>query len=231
MPTDNQNNWIHFRADLDQLQQFPEEEPYNKAGGWDKLESRLNKNFSRRRKILSWAAAAAILLFAGIGGLYLLTPSRNFTGVAAGKQNPDVSVRETPTPAFNDTLRIHSNALGGHGGSPHPASYSKPKTRHTKPSPTSPSITILTPPANAQPVPIFSREPIADTLNLVALIHPTVPIRRLKVIHNNRLNSVIYKPELSIGDAGLHRSGTAGYLQFGRNLSDNIIQLKLPSIN
>jgi hypothetical protein len=54
---------------------------------------------------------------------------------------------------------------------------------------------------------------------------------KLKVIHNNRLNSVIYKPELSVSNAPTAFPPSSGNLRFSRNASDNIIQIKLSLTN
>ena len=75
-----------------------------------------------------------------------------------------------------------------------------------------------------------SSAPATSILPGEVAVAPKKPVK-LKVVHNNQLNSVIYKQELSVTNASTPMPSSSGNLRFSRNASDNIIQIKLSLTN
>jgi len=229
MQTDNQNNWEALRLQLEQSDRFPGEAPFDKAAAWDQLNSRLKPQSSRRRPILYWVAAAVLLFIAGIGWLQTRPTANPKQGKIITRRLP---APIAPAPDFPTGTNHTASSIATEPVKPLATNNEiPPKQQHrkTRPTPLSIDSIALTPPAIAAPsitLPLLFPDSAAPAF----AIKPAT-VRKLKTIHNNRLNSILYKPELSVGDAGNFAPSPSAYFHFGRNESDNILQIKLPSNN
>jgi hypothetical protein len=229
MEADNQNSWNALRHNLDELSEIPGEPAFNTNAAWNKLNGRLVNKPLHRKPAFYWAAAAMLLLLLTAGWLTLQKPSE--TNLAKNKQTvqplhkaeasgaPLISSRPSITDKQkNDVQQIVKTIRKTNQGI---------RKETSKPMVTDTSTYIQVQTTPALPTDALVSTSIEDSLILVE----AAPVKKLKVIHNNQLNSVIYKPELSVSNAPVSNFPSSGHIRFSRNSSDNILQIKLSLTN
>ena len=231
METDNQNKWNNLRSNLDRLTEIPGEQKFDTEAAWNKLGGRLEKKPIHRKPVFYWAAAASLFIMVSVA----LYESNNRGEKKLVNNSTDNGLPNTTVHPDSELVNLNAQAAR------QPSTpIEKPITRQAKqkkivqasrksPSiPVDSALTVVTiqPGLNSADSSVLAVSVVADSPALVK----TKPVK-LRVIHNNQLNSVIYKPELSVSNAPTTFPSSSGNLRFSRNASDNIIQIKLSLTN
>ena len=227
---DNQNSWDGIRSELDRLEQIPGEPAFNSNRAWTKLSLRLEKKPIHRKPLFYWLAAAILLLVFSVAVFTSTEPGPS--GVVRIQPKKTIPITRLPDTTvlneFADEAKKPYNPAARLTKKP---ARRKPTLEHIEKSEVkndiSPSVSIAAQPQVQIQVPPSSIESMSTDTAAVAQSKPP----KLKVIHNNRLNSVIYKPELSVSNAPTGFPSSSGQFRFSRNASDNIVQIKLSLTN
>ncbi|HSB92103.1 MAG TPA: hypothetical protein VLC28_03260 [Flavitalea sp.] len=229
MEVNNQNSWNSFREKLQQATELPGENPFNADAAWVKLSERLEKKPVHRKRVYYWAAAATVLLLLTVVALNekrnQVTPAGTSIALVPSQQKPKSSWGTEPvTPLITSAGAKPGNVIV------------KTKARKKVPVNIQPEK-----PATSQTTVILSDSTKDPELlvNEGTSASPAIPgialqinqPKKLHVVHNNELNSVLYKPELSVTNAPVIPLPSTGHIRFSRNASDNILQIKLSLTN
>lgn len=215
---------------LDQLDQIPGEPAFNTNAAWNKLSSRLENKPIHRKPVFFWAAAAIIILLCSIGLFKMYKPGGNELAGTPAKLEPTIILPSNPSNLKINDVKLKANSQQVYYPVRKPRKgHTVLKTRGKIIIPDSSSAIIKNKEVN-----ITIQDPgLTITPNAVdtPVIAQSSPVRRLKVVHNNNLNSVIYKPEKSLSNISNFYSSSADQIRFSRNASDNIVQIKLSLTN
>jgi hypothetical protein len=231
MEADNQNRWNSLQSKLERLTEIPGEPAFDTNAAWGKLSERLEKKAMHRKPVFYWAAAAFLLLIFSVTLYQFRQPAENKL-----VNNSTRNVRSS------SNLRSNAEFKDLHAGlakesiqpeqkitTPQKKTNSSFRTANKLSHKTVSSVltTVINEPESK---PGDSAAVAASSLSDTLAIVKVSPVK-LKVIHNNRLNSVLYKQELSVSNAPTAFPPSSGNLRFSRNASDNIIQIKLSLTN
>jgi len=230
MEADNQNSWGKIRRDLDQLNEVPGEVAFDTNAVWNKLSDRLEGK-DKRKPAFYWAAAAILLLLFSAGWFILQKPNEKKLVHSPSKINPSIKFLPSGTTVAkpNDNKSEETMVFYPQVNSSTKTSTFVPAKKKKRVPAESPSLVAIN--SQAEPkieIPVDSITSLPP--QSLALVQ-SPPLKKLKVIHNNQLNSVIYKPELSISNTSSIYPPSPGNIRFSRNASDNIFQIKLSSTN
>src|SRR6478609_2801596 len=218
MEADNQNSWGKIRSDLDQLNEVPGEVAFDTNAAWNKLSDRLEGK-DKRKPAFYWAAAAILLLLFSAGWFILQKPNEKKLVHSPSKINPTnkllppgTSVLKSKDIKTNENIVVYQQV-----NSSTKSSTSVPAKKKKRVPVETPSLVTT----NSQEEPKIEI-PVDSITSLppqsLALVQ-SPPLKKLKVIHNNQLNSVIYKPELSISNTSSIYPSSPGNIRFSRNAS------------
>jgi hypothetical protein len=230
MEADNQNRWNSLQSKLEGLTEIPDEPAFDTNAAWNKLSGRLEKKAIHRKPIFYWAAAAILLLIFSVTLYQFRQPAENKlvnhspNNARSSSLPSDAEFKTLDAEAAKQSIqpeqKITSTQLKRN-----PSFHIAKKVSH-KPVSNALTTIINQPELNQGDSSAIAASSLPDTLAVVK----ASPVK-LKVIHNNRLNSVIYKQELSVSNAPTAFPPSSGNLRFSRNASDNIIQIKLSLTN
>ena len=231
MEADNQNRLDSLRSNLDGLSEIPGEPAFDTNAAWNKLSGRLEKKAIHRKPVFYWAAAAILLLLFSATLYQLRQPAEN----KLVKDSPRKARSGSDLPSASELKNLDpasvKQSIPPEQKITTPLIKRNPAVHIAKKTPAITVSTALTTIINQPELNAGDSSAVAASI----LPDPTPAVEaspvKLKVIHNNRLNSVIYKQELSVSNAPTAFPSSSGNLRFSRNASDNIIQIKLSLTN
>jgi len=231
MEADNQNRWNSLRSNLDRVTEIPGEPAFDTNAAWNKLSGRLEKKPIHRKPVFYWAAAAILLLICSVMLYQFRQPAEN----KLVNNSPKNAGLNNNLPSESQVVNLDAEPAKRLNPPVHKVATTVVKRKQpvhaAKKLPASPVSTALTTIINQPELKPGDSSAMAESILPEPIAVVKVSPVKLKVIHNNRLNTVIYKQELSVTNAPSPFPSAPGTLRFSRNASDNIIQIKLSLTN
>ena len=226
MPDEKAGNPFYWKDKLDGLDFLPGEAPVDKEAGWQQLQDRLQKRPRKKKKIAYWIAAACLV------GVMLLTKLRLM-------QPEETLVKRNTHPAPQTAPRLPAT------GNQEALAALKQTVKNNIHLPESknklyPVVIKAATTSGPVPLPDTVKEILPETIPYqpadTVLLITAAPKKKLRVVHINEVNRPEDDTQLASNDpapssAKFLEKNSLPDFSVSRNVSDNIIKIKISSSN